>query len=112
VPQRKNRLFRRSRRRPSRWTPQPRSLDEAEGIFRSATVSVHQRTLRRGRLIGVALSLALAKALSGIVLGADVFDPRLFAGMAIALVAAVALASYLPAGRAARTDPVVALRAD
>ncbi len=65
-----------------------------------------------GLVVGVALALALAKALNGLVFGVDVFDPRLFATTALALLSVVALASYLPAKRAARTDPVVALRAD
>ena len=65
-----------------------------------------------GLLIGLALALGVARALSGTVFAVDVFDPWLFAGTGGALLSVLLLAAFIPARRAARTDPMIALRAD
>jgi putative ABC transport system permease protein len=65
-----------------------------------------------GLCVGLGLSVLLAKALSGILFGVNALDPWLFLGTAGALLFAVTVASYLPARRAARTDPMVALRTE
>ena len=64
-----------------------------------------------GMLLGVAASWALARALSGLLFGVTSTDPVTFAGMLIVLTAVAALAGYLPARRASRIDPMIALRA-
>ena len=78
---------------------------------------VEPSSARRDRLTRVAISgsgltgaLALGRLLSGLLYGVTPTDPATFAAVAI-LVAAVALvAAWLPARRAARTDPLRALR--
>jgi ABC-type antimicrobial peptide transport system permease subunit len=65
-----------------------------------------------GLVAGLVLSIALARALSGLLFSVDALDPWMFAATAAALLLAVAAASYFPARRAARTDPMVALRSD
>jgi predicted permease len=64
--------------------------------------------------LGVALGLAVALGLSGTVVsllyGVGAVDPASFLGAAAVLVAVAAVASYLPARRASRIDPIVALR--
>jgi putative ABC transport system permease protein len=65
-----------------------------------------------GLLLGIALAVGLAKALSGILWGVDALDVRLFAGMGAALLVVVMAASYWPARQASRTDPIAALRTD
>jgi ABC-type antimicrobial peptide transport system permease subunit len=65
-----------------------------------------------GMLLGAAASWALARALSGLLFGVTPADPATFAGMLIVLTAVAAMAGYLPARRASRIDPMVALRAD
>lgn len=65
-----------------------------------------------GLLIGVALAIALARTLSGTLFAVDAFDPWLFVGTGGALLGVVLLAAYIPARRAARVDPMVALRTD
>ena len=65
-----------------------------------------------GMLLGAAASWALARALSGLLYGVTPGDPATFAGMLIMLTAVAAMAGYLPARRASRIDPMVALRAD
>jgi hypothetical protein len=65
-----------------------------------------------GLAAGLLLSIAMARALRGILFAVDAFDPALFAGTAAALLLTVAVASYAPARRAGRTNPMAALRAD
>jgi len=63
-----------------------------------------------GAGVGIVLSLAVGKALSGLLYRVPSFDPLVLSA-APAILAAVALvACYIPARRAARVDPMVALR--
>ena len=63
-----------------------------------------------GTLLGAAASWVLARALSGLLYGVKPGDPATFLGMALVLTAAAAIAGYLPARRASRTDPSLVLR--
>ncbi|HUF50757.1 MAG TPA: FtsX-like permease family protein [Longimicrobiales bacterium] len=63
-----------------------------------------------GLAAGTITAFAATRALSGLLFGVTPHDPRTFALAAITLLAAALLASWLPAHRAARTDPVVSLR--
>jgi putative ABC transport system permease protein len=65
-----------------------------------------------GLVVGLALSFPVARALRGAVWGVDVFDPTLFAAIGASLLTAVLMASYWPARRASRTDPIAALRTE
>ena len=66
--------------------------------------------------IGVALGLAaavlLSRVLQALLFGVSAVDPLTYAVVVIFLVAAVALASYIPARRATEVDPAEALRAE
>lgn len=63
-----------------------------------------------GILIGVAGSLALGRILSGFLYGVSPADPPTILGVAALLMGVALVASYLPARRAVRVDPIVALR--
>jgi predicted permease len=65
-----------------------------------------------GMIIGVGASWALAQSLSGLLFGVTATDPATFAGMLLVLAIVSTLAGYLPARRASRIDPLVALRAE
>jgi putative ABC transport system permease protein len=65
-----------------------------------------------GLAIGLIATLALARLMRGLLFGISPLDPLTFAAVAL-LVSGVALtASYLPARRAAKTDPMISLRHD
>lgn len=65
-----------------------------------------------GIAVGLALALAGARMLSGLLYGVSARDPLTFALIPIVLVLACVLASLRPAWRATRVDPTVALRTD
>jgi predicted permease len=63
-----------------------------------------------GVLIGLAGAIATSRVLRGLLYGISPLDPCSFAGVPLALIAAALLACWLPARRAAKLDPNVALR--
>jgi predicted permease len=65
-----------------------------------------------GLIAGFALSLAVGRVLGGALYGITPTDPLTFAGVFILLSGASLLACYLPARRAARIDPMKALRVE
>jgi ABC-type antimicrobial peptide transport system permease subunit len=65
-----------------------------------------------GVSIGLAASLALSRSFSTMVFGIAPTDPMTYAGVAAILLAAAAGASLIPAWRASRVDPMVALRVE
>jgi putative ABC transport system permease protein len=65
-----------------------------------------------GVTLGLAGSLVAARAVRSLVYDMSVYDPWTFATGATALILVSLAASYLPARRASRVDPVIALRAE
>jgi ABC-type antimicrobial peptide transport system permease subunit len=61
-------------------------------------------------LIGVAGALALARLVASMLYEVTPFDPPSYVATSVVLLAVAALASYLPARRAMRLDPLTALR--
>ncbi len=63
-----------------------------------------------GVAVGLAASLAAGRLVASLLYGVKFNDPVELAGAALTLAAAIALAAYLPARRAAQGDPMAALR--
>jgi macrolide transport system ATP-binding/permease protein len=88
----------------------------ALGANRFSVVRLIVRQGMRITLIGMAIGLALAFAatrlLAGLLYGIKPADPATFAGVSVLLAAVALLSCYIPARRAASTDPTNALRAE
>ena len=63
-----------------------------------------------GLLLGAAGAFAATRLIQGLLFGVSATDPLTFIAVATLLVAVAALACYIPARRAAKVDPMVALR--
>ena len=63
-----------------------------------------------GAALGLAGSLLASRGLRALLYGVSPADPISLAGASLTLLSVAALACYLPARRASRVDPLVALR--
>jgi predicted permease len=68
--------------------------------------------LAGGLIIGLLLAMAAAKILSGILYGVNALDPIAFTVAALVMTCAVLIATWLPARRATRVNPIQALRTE
>jgi ABC-type antimicrobial peptide transport system permease subunit len=63
-----------------------------------------------GTVLGVLGTLAGARVIASLLYGISATDPAVLGGVILLLVAVASAAAFIPAHRAARVDPVVALR--
>jgi predicted permease len=84
---------------------QPRELERMFLLHGLALTAV-------GGVVGLAAALALGRLMSSLLFGVAPTDVTAYVGAAVVTIAAAALASYLPARRAAAIDPVETLRAE
>ena len=70
------------------------------------------RMLRKNPGFTVLISLSASRFLAALLVDTSPNDPTTFASISILLAGVAALAGYLPARRATRTDPMIALRCE
>lgn len=87
------------------------ALGATAADLRSRIVSDTLRLAGIGIVIGLVVSWVAAQAISGLLFGVAPSDPVTFGVMVVVLISVATLAGYLPARRASRIDPMVALRA-
>jgi putative ABC transport system permease protein len=88
------------------------ALGALRGDVMRLVIGQHLGPALIGIAIGVTGGLVLSRYLRTLLYGVAPTDPVTFASMSIALLAVAALACWIPARRATRIDPLVALRAE
>ena len=79
---------------------------------RRMVVAQGARVVVIGVLIGIAVAVASTRTLESLLFGVKALDIATFVGMSASMIAIGLLASYLPARRASRVDPIESLRGD
>ena len=62
--------------------------------------------------IGLSAALGLTRLLGGLIYDVDAADPAMLGAAALALLGVALIATWIPARRAARVDPLVVLRSE
>ena len=70
------------------------------------------RLTATGIVLGIGVALVLTRVMSAFLFGVGPMDPITYAAVSAVLAGMALVATYLPARRASRVDPVVALRAE
>jgi putative ABC transport system permease protein len=70
------------------------------------------RLASAGVVIGIVAALILGRMIAGLLYGVGAHDPATFVGVAVLLLGCAFFACWVPARRAARVDPVIALQAE
>jgi putative ABC transport system permease protein len=88
------------------------ALGAAPAAMQGQVLAETLRLATIGLAIGIPSAWMAAKAIQGLLFGVVSSDPATFGGVAVTVAIVAALAGYLPARRASRIDPVLALRCD
>ena len=88
------------------------AMGAARGDVRLLILKQHVMPALIGVGIGIAGAIALSRLLTSLLYGVRAVDPVTYALVALALIAVAVAACWVPASRAMRVDPLVALRAD
>ena len=75
------------------------------------TIKQGLKLVAAGMMVGLAAAFLLTRVLQTLLFGISATDPVTFFGISLVLLAVAIFASYLPALRATKVDPLVALRA-
>jgi ABC-type antimicrobial peptide transport system permease subunit len=86
------------------------ALGASPGTVRKMVVFQGMRLAAIGVVIGVAAALALTRFMAGLIYGVKTWDPAVFITITVLLSAVSFLATYIPAVRASRVDPMESLR--
>ena len=88
------------------------ALGATTGAVHRMVVSQGSRVVLVGVAIGVGIAFLSTKYMERLLFGVKAVDPAVFAAMSVMMLAIGMLASYMPARRASRVDPIVSLRSD
>jgi ABC-type antimicrobial peptide transport system permease subunit len=88
------------------------ALGASAGNLQSGILLETLRLAAMGMLVGGVAAWLLARLLRGLLFGVTATDPATFLGMLAALAIVAGIAGFVPAYRASRIDPAVALRAN
>ena len=88
------------------------ALGATAGSVRRMVVTQGARVVLLGVMIGVGVALFSTRALGTLLFNVAAVDPMIFLAMSGMLIAVGMLASYLPARKASRVDPIESLRSD
>jgi putative ABC transport system permease protein len=88
------------------------ALGAQPGDIRTLVLGQALRMGSVGLLIGLGGALAATRIIASLLFGITAHDPATFAGVSATLVLVMLAASYLPARRAMRVDPIVSLRTE
>ena len=86
------------------------ALGATAGNVQMGVISKTLKLATIGIGAGVVVSMAVANLISSMLFGTDPTDPLTFVGMIVLLGGVAVLAGYVPARRASRINPMVALR--
>jgi putative ABC transport system permease protein len=88
------------------------ALGATPGSVRRLVVSQGVKVVLLGVGLGVAAAIASTRLLSSLLYDVRAIDPAVFGAMSVLMIAIGMLASYMPARRASRVDPIESLRTD
>ncbi|MCU1286403.1 MAG: hypothetical protein JWO13_2753 [Acidobacteriales bacterium] len=86
------------------------ALGAATGEILRLILGQGMRTILIGVVIGISGALALTRTVKSLLFGVTATDPLTFAGVILLLMGTALLACYIPARRATKVDPIIALR--
>jgi predicted permease len=88
------------------------ALGASQGNILSLVVRQGMALACSGVMIGLAAAFLLMRLIRSLLFGVEATDPITFAGISLLLAMIALLASYIPAQRAARIDPLISLRSE
>jgi predicted permease len=88
------------------------ALGATRANIRTLVLSEGARLLAFGLVMGLAGALMLSRVLRSFLFQVNAIDPVIYGIVSVLLAAAAILASWLPARRASRVDPIITLRAE
>ena len=80
--------------------------------IRTLILSHGMQLLLIGSVIGLVAAFALSRVLQSVLFDVKGIDPRIYLGVGALLFSATFFASWIPARRASRVDPIIALRTE
>ena len=86
------------------------ALGAQTGAVLKLAVSYGMKLVTAGIVIGLITAFALTRVMSTLLFGVTATDPTTFTLISLLLVSVAAIASYIPARRATKVDPIIALR--